>query len=354
MIKKMTKVYQLITFSFLVSVLVMSCENSNSKKNSSANIDKSTNYLTLRGETQGTFYMIKYQEADETNYQKEINALLHEFDMSLSTYKPKSLISKINQGANNIETDKYFQDMFHCAETVFEKTDGKFDITVAPLVNAWGFGFVKISQPPDSAQIDSLLHFVGMNKVKLNQNIISKEVEGLMLDGNALAQGQSVDVICDFLASKKITNYLVEIGGEVRGNGKNAKGEFWRIGVDKPIENAIPGEDLKAIISLHNTALATSGNYRKIKKDKSGEKYSHSINPKTGYPEKQNILSATIIAPTCMLADAYATACMISGLEKSIQIIENDSTLGGYFVYTGESGKMEVYKTENVKKFIKE
>ncbi|MCB0410235.1 MAG: FAD:protein FMN transferase, partial [Flavobacteriales bacterium] len=198
--------------------------------------------------------------------------------------------------------------------------------------------------------IDSLLKFVDFNQVSINDSLVMKINPGTMLDFNAIAQGYSVDVLALFLEEKGIENYMVEVGGELRVKGVNKNDTLWRVGIDKPIENNRERE-LQAIISLENSSLATSGNYRKFY-EKDGVKYSHTINPLTGYPVQHSLLSVTVIAPTCALADAYATAFMVLGLEKSKQIVENNPDLEAFFIYSNEKNEMETFATKQIRKFI--
>ena len=212
--------------------------------------------------------------------------------------------------------DNYFLTCFECAKEIYESTNGAFDITVAPIVNAWGFGFTEAVEV-DSSLIDSLLQYLGMDSVGIVEGKIWKEKDGIMLDMNAIAQGYAVDVLCEFLESKGIINYLVEIGGEIKTRGHNPRGTEWKVGIDRPIEGLqIPGVDLQAIVEISDRSLATSGNYRKFY-EKDGVKYSHTIDPKTGYPVQHCLLSATVLAGDCMRADAYATGFMVMGYEKS-------------------------------------
>ncbi len=307
-------------------------------------------FYKIAGETQGTKYSILF-EGKHDNLKKEVDSVLHAFDMSLSTYEPTSIISQINQG-NNVEVDDLFKEMFYKAKEVTEKSDGAFDITLGPIINAYGFGYEEIETEIDSILIDSLLGLVGMNKVRIENNIFIKDDIRIKISGNAIAQGQAVDMISAYIETKGIKNYMVEIGGELKVKGLKY-GKKWKIGIDKPIEgNDVAGQELQTILALTDKAMATSGNYRKFY-IKDGKKYSHSINPKTGYPSYQNILSATVLAEDCMSADAYATACMVSGLEKSIKIIESDPTLDAYFVYSdAETGEMKVYYTDAVENMI--
>ncbi len=278
----------------------------------------------MDGFTQGTTYHIVTVGGGINKQQ--IDSLLSAFDLSLSTYIPGSLISRINRDEPAVLLDDYFIELFNISARVYEETGGAFDLTVGPLVNAWGFG-PENSAGNDSLLIDSLLQFVGMDKLRIKDGFLEKDMAGMKLDVNAVAQGYSVDVVGDFLEDNGIGNYLVEIGGEVRARGKKPHDSSWRIGIDKPYENNFsPGKDLQEILVLNDMSLATSGNYRKFYV-KDGVKYSHSINPATGYPVMDRLLSATIVSRQCACADAFATACMIMGLEESMSMIEGNDML---------------------------
>lgn len=308
-------------------------------------------YCKIHGFTQGTSYNITYRVPDTIDYQDEIDSILRDFDLSLSSYIPSSIISRINSNDTGIITDEYFEIVFRKAKEVFIVSDSLFDITVMPLVNVWGFGPGN-RENVDKSLIDSILQFVGMEKVRLENHRIIKADPRVQLDVNAIAQGYSVDIIADFLETQGITDYMVEIGGEVKVKGNNPKGQLWKIGIDKPeFGNYAPGEQLQAVIALNNRSLATSGNYRQFYEE-NGVKYTHTINPKTGYPVNQSLLSATIIADDCMTADAYATVCMVSGLEKSKKILENHGELEGYLIYGDELGWYQVYYTPGMKSMM--
>ena len=310
-------------------------------------------YKKIHGDIQGTTYNITYEYPRNRNLKMDIEEQLHEFDQSLSTYLPTSLISRINQNDTSAKVDDKFLKVFTVAREVYDKSGGLFDITVAPVVNAWGFGF-EPGTDVDSAMIDSLLQFVGMDKVHLEGRKVIKDDPRIMFDDNALAQGYSVDVIAAFLDSKKVENYMVEIGGELKCKGKNPKGEDWKIGVDRPEEgNMISGANLQAILAIKTKSLATSGNYRKFY-EKDGVKYAHSINPKTGYPVLSRLLSATVLADECIVADAFATSFMVMGLEESIKYLENQDELEAYLIYSDEQGNFKVYTTPGMKGHIVE
>jgi len=310
-------------------------------------------YVKIAGFTQGTSYHITYESRRGENLKNEIDTLLADFDKIFSTYLPSSVISRLNKNDTNVDINSHFIKLFDKAYEVYKATDGAFDITVAPVVNAWGFGFTEKADI-DSSLIDSLLQYVGMNKVKLDQGKIWKKYKETMLDANGIAQGYSVDVTTGFLDKKGIRNYLVEIGGEVSTKGVNDKGVIWKIGLDKPIENNFaPGTYLQAILQVENRSLATSGNYRKFY-EKDGVKYVHSIDPKTGYPVLKNLLSVTVLADDCMTADAYATGFMVMGVERTKTFLSSHKEMEAYIIYSDNEGNYQVFITEGLKNSILE
>ncbi len=309
--------------------------------------DKQGVYIKIAGFAQGTTYHITYEMKDTIDLQPQIDSILQAFDQSLSSYDSLSVISKINRNEDVI-LDPLFVEVFNKSGEVFKASGGIFDITVMPLVNAWGFG-PKSRVKVDSSLIDSLLEFVGMEKVKLENNRIVKTDQRVQLDVNAIAQGYSVDIVSEFLDRCGAVNYMVEIGGEIRTKGVNPSAKLWRIGIDKPeFGNIMPGAELEAILELTNKSLATSGNYRKYYEE-NGIKYTHSIDPKTGYPAKQSLLSATIVADDCITADAYATVCMVGGLEKSKEILAAHPELDAYLIYGDDTGVYQLFVTDGMK-----
>jgi len=332
---------RLVTFSFLLLLFSPSCK-------------RSASYDNFAGFIQGTTYSMVFENNGKLNPQElksEVEKILHDFDMSLSLYVDSSILSKVNRNEDVI-VDAFFTEAFKKSAEITEMTDGAFDITVGPLVKAWGFG-------PDSqknfseTKRDSLLKLVGMDKVKIEDGKIIKTDPGINLDFNAIAQGYSVDIICGFFNSKGIRSYLVEIGGEVRVKG-DKQGVMWRIGIDRPADdNNVPGNDLQAVISLKDRSLATSGNYRKFYIE-NGIKYSHTIDPRTGYPARNQLLSATIIANDCATADGIATACMVIGKEKTIEFLGFHPEFDAFLVYSDDSGNFKTWTTENLKRFISE
>ena len=311
--------------------------------------EKQEKYQRDEGLIFGTTYHIIYEYKKDIH--DDIRAKLLEFNSSLSTYEKGSIISKVNRN-EAVLLDDYFTKCFNKAKEISEKTEGAFDMTVAPLVNAWGFGFSK-RDSVSTGLVDSLLHYVGMDKVKIVNGRLVKKYPGVMLDASAIAKGYGVDVAAELLEKKGIRNYLVEIGGEMRVKGVNASGVPWRVGIDKPIDDPkVLHRELEEIIRMSEGALATSGNYRNFYV-KDGKKYAHTINPKTGYPVQHELLSASVYAPDCMTADAYATAFMVLGLKKAKQIVEDTPELEAYFIYRGESrDTLQVYYTEGFGKMI--
>jgi thiamine biosynthesis lipoprotein len=316
--------------------------------------EKKAVIANFTGFTQGTTYSIVYDNninISPEDLRQQVENILHDFDMSLSLYKDSSIISRLNRN-EEVVPDSFFTEVFEKSLQLSKMTDGAFDITVGPLVKAWGFGPDAHKSFSESKR-DSLLKLVGMDKVSLINGRLVKSDPGICLDVNAIAQGYSVDVLCRYFDSLGILNYLVEIGGEVRGRGTKA-GTYWRIGIDKPVDNNLsPGATLQAIIRISDKALATSGNYRKFYVE-NGIKYSHTIDPRTGYPAKNQLLSATIIADECAMADGIATACMVMGKNEAIDFINKNPQLSGYFVFSDDEGNFSTWISDNLKEYITE
>jgi Membrane-associated lipoprotein involved in thiamine biosynthesis len=308
---------------------------------------QSAPYFKHVGFTQGTYYSITYDSPKGINYENEIAQLLYDFSASLSTYDPTSLISRINKNDTTAIIDDFFRTVFNKAAEVNLASDGLFDITISPIINLWGFGFTGDKPDLDSKRIDSLLQYVGMNKIHIEGNKVVKDLPGVMLDVNAIAKGYSVDVIADFLKSKGCRNYLVDIGGECVARGVNALSDTWLIGIERPVDGSQYGSDIQSYLRLNNSALATSGNNRRFFVI-DGVKYAHTFDVKTGYPVMHNLLSATIVANDCITADAWATVCMAAGLEKSIVILQQHPELEGLLVYCDENGDYNVYATKGM------
>lgn len=307
----------------------------------------------LAGRAQGTTWQITWLSNNNSDFKEAIDSIFKQIDSSLSTYLPVSIISRINKNDTAVVADDHFINVFNQSIEVSQKTNGLFDITVAPVINAWGFGFTKKTKVT-SVIIDSLLDFVGYKTVRLEGKKLVKEKPQSMLDFNAIAPGYTVDILAAYLETKGITSYLVELGGEVKAKGNKNNDKDWTVGIDQPNETPTDGRPLKAIIKLKDKALATSGNYRKFYVE-DGQKRAHIIDPHTGYPAKHNLLSATVLAGDCATADAYATAFMVMGLEKAKQFLaaHKELQLEVFFIYD-ENGAWKTYSSETLKERIEE
>lgn len=289
----------------------------------------------------GTYYHIKYEAPQALD--DEISRALHEVDASMSVFNKQSTLSAINAGTS-MHTDALLYEVLTKARKVSEATDGAFDVTVMPLVNAWGFGFKKGEFPTDS-QIDSLRAFVGYKRFELAaDSTIKKSDPRLMIDCGAIAKGYGVDRVARVLREHNVRNYMVEIGGEVVVKGRNPEGKDWQIGVSKPVDNKDGAQtELQTVLSLHDCAVATSGNYRNFY-IKDGHKYAHTIDPRTGRPVQHSLLSATVMAPDCATADAYATAFMVLGIEGAPKVLDAHKELRVYLIYEDAKGALQVYR----------
>lgn len=305
--------------------------------------------FVIQGQAQGSTYAVKYIAKKEIVTKSSIDSLLLAFDMSLSTYRHDSKISKINAGDSSIIVDAFLKETFQVSNRIFKETNGLFDPTIGVLVNAYGFGPDKSLKLNSTEEIVALLPFVGFDNVRLNaDNSISKKYAQTYFDFNAIAQGYSVDIVADFLKNKGIKDGLVEIGGEIIGFGSNKLDKKpWIIGIDDPTQT--PGErSLIAKISLRDLGMATSGNYRKVITDSiTGQKFVHIINPKTANAEKSRILSATVLSNKCIDADGYATAFMIMPLEDTQQFLNKHPELYVLLIYTDENNSVQKFMSKN-------
>lgn len=291
---------------------------------------------TLSGEIFGTTYSIIYNS--NTNYNKPFDSIFNAINNSLSTYQTSSLISKINRNEDTI-IDSHFETVFNTSKQLFFNTKGAFDPTIGAVVNAWDFGPGGKIENLDSLKIDSLMAFVGFNKVFLTDKTITNP-KGAFIDFNAIAKGYGVDVIGDFLEHKKITNYLIEIGGEIRVKGINIeKQKPWKVGIEMPLFDGT--QSILKTITLQDEAMATSGTYRKFKVDKHGNRYAHIIDTKTGYPSKTNLLSISVIAENCMIADAYATAFKAMGIEEVKIFLKKHPELKVFLIFENNKKEFE-------------
>ena len=314
------------------------------------------NVYYIRGEAQGTTYGITYI-AHKPIEKTAVDSILKVIDLSMSTYIDNSLIRKINKG-EHLPIDPHFEKVLSASMNIYSESEGVFDPSIGQLINAWGFGKKENHIPPTQKQIDSLLALIGMDKVHVattpEGTFVEKDNPNIQLNFNAIAQGYTSDVIADYFLSKQITNFIVEVGGEIVIHGRNTlKGKSWTIGIDNPLQKPDEDREIVATVELTDCGLATSGNYRKLWTDSlTGQKYVHTINPKTGRPQPSNLLSATVIAPSAMLADGYATTLMaLGGIEKAKDFLAQHKELKAVLLYSDEAHKDKIqrYVTENFK-----
>ena len=333
-----------ITLSLLPILLISICCTSNRPS-----------YQTVDGFAQGGTFHLVYQTPatpEAYNIPDSVALYFRQIDKSLSGYDTTSLVSRINRGENP-QLDPIFIECFNISKEVYENTDGAFDISAAPLFDLWGFGFGNKGEVSQQ-KIDSIMTFSGMDKLSIvhdtatGASYLHKADSRMKVNFNAIAQGYTCDYICSRLEQMGIENYLLEVGGEIFCKGTNAKGNPWSIGIDKPVDgNFIPGQSIEAILEVSGKGLVTSGNYRKFYIVE-GEKFSHTIDPRTGYPVKHNLLSATVMAPTAAKADAYATYLMVIGLEKGKEFISRCEDMDALMVY-GEDEDLKIFATEGIK-----
>lgn len=323
---------------FVMIMVCTSCQHPASK------------YIYNKGFVYGTMYTITYESPAAKDFQEEIDKEFKKYTLIFSTYEPEATISKINNNLP-VKPESVFIECFNRAQQISEITNGAFDITAGPMVNAWGFGpEERKNMTPDI--IDSLKEITGYKKIHLENGKIIKDNPNMKLDMSAIAKGFTSDLLAGFLQSKGCKNYMVEIGGEVVAQGVNAKGRPWTIGISKPDENLLAGaNELQAIVKLPEHALATSGNYRNFYVE-GGKKYAHTIDPKSGYPVQHSLLSATVLANNCITADAFATAFMVLGKDLGIEIARQIPELEIFFIYADENGENQVYMSEGFSKYL--
>jgi len=333
-------IYSLVLITLVIAVYLY--------RNSGDGVKKE---MTVSGVTMGVVpYNVKYLDAQERDFQTAIDSLLEGFNESLSTYIKYSEISRFNKDSTGIALSSgFFHPVLKASEKIYQATNGAFDPTVMPLVNAWGFGPNKEPQA-DSASVDSLMQFVGFDLIQYSADSVKKARSGVQLDFSAVAKGYAVDLVGELLLENGVEDFMVEIGGEVVCHGRNRQGDAWLIGINNPQYMVKGGDMLTAKIRLDNKALATSGNYRNYYV-KDGKKYAHTINPKTGYPVEHNLLSASVFAVSCMDADAYATAFMVVGTQQAITWLEENDGIEGFLIYD-EGGETKTYCTKALEQYF--
>lgn len=313
---------------------------------------KDTLVVTIDSFTQGTYYRVTYMSRDSVMLQGSIDSLLTVIDNSMSMFNPNSLLSRLNDNRTD-SLDKYIAYCIREANDVSRISKGLYDITVLPLVEAWGFG---TEDPVESPNIDSLLQFVGYEKIGINNaGRLEKLDPRIRINLNSIAKGYSCDLVGALIESRGIKNYLVEIGGEIMARGTNPHGVPWVVAIDKPEDgNMLPGAQTQITVSLTNKGIATSGNYRSFRYDASGRKIVHTVNPLTGQSSQSDLLSATVVAPTCARADALATAMVAMGVEKAVKLAESDDSIWVYLIYSDHKGGYDTYISPELKKKIVE
>ena len=314
-----------------------------------ASCGKQPKKMALQGLAQGSYYAVTYYDEQGRNFQHEIDSIFHAVDMSVNLWVDSSVISKVNRN-EEVVLDQIFIDNFNIAQEAAKLSDGYFDPTVSPIVAAWGFSY-KVGDSITPQLIDSLKQWVDYRKVRIENGKVIKENPAITLDFNAIAQGYTSDQIAAFLESRGIKSYLVDTGGEIMAKGEKTNGKPWIVGIEKPAENKDSEQVVQTRIALRDKGLVTSGSTRKYV-ERNGKRYSHSINPKTGYPVEHNVLSVTVLAENSVWADALASICMVMGLEQSLPLIESLDGVEAYYIYSNEQNELETFATEGFKTLI--
>ena len=321
---------------FCVLALLSSCVNQPKK-------------IVLQGLAQGSYYAITYFDELNRNFQHEIDSIFHAVDMSVNLWVDSSVISKVNRN-EEVTLDSIFIDNFRIAQKAARLSDGYFDPTISPIVAAWGFSY-KSGDSITPQLIDSLKQLVNYQKIRIENGKVVKENPNMKLDFNAIAQGYTSDLIASFLESRGIKNYLVDTGGEIMARGSKPNGQPWIVGIEKPAKNWDSEQVVQTRITLRDKGLVTSGSTRKYV-ERNGRRYSHCIDPKTGYPVEHNVLSATVMAENSVWADAMASICMVMGIEKSLPLIESMDGVEVYYIFVNDQNELETFATEGFQKLI--
>ena len=313
--------------------------------------EKQPNKIVLQGLAQGSYYAVTYFDKQKRNLQHEIDSIFHAIDLSVNLWVDSSIISKVNRN-EEVTLDSIFIDNFNMAQKAAKLSDGYFDPTISPIVAAWGFSHKK-GDSINPQLIDSLKSLVDYNKIHIENGKVVKENPSMQLDFNAIAQGYTSDMIANLLEKRGIKNYLVDTGGEIMARGKKPNGDPWIVGIEKSAANYNSERIVQTRITLQDKGLVTSGSTRKYV-ERNGKRYSHCIDPKTGYPVEHNVLSATVLAENSVWADALASICMVMGMEKSLPIIESMDGVEAYYIFVNDKNELETFATEGFKKLIVE
>lgn len=314
-----------------------------------ASCGRQSHKIVLQGLAQGSYYAVTYYDAENRNFQPEIDSIFHAVDMSVNLWVDCSIISKVNRN-EDVTLDSIFLDNFRIAMETARLSDGYFDPTISPIVAAWGFSY-KSGDSITPQLIDSLKQLVDYRKIRIENGMVVKENPNMKLDFNAIAQGYTSDLIALFLESRGIKNYLVDTGGEIMARGSKSNGQPWIVGIEKPAENWDSEQVVQTRITLCDKGLVTSGSTRKYT-ERNGRRYSHCIDPKTGYPVEHNVLSATVLAENSVWADALASICMVMGMEKSLPLIESMDGVEAYYIFVNDQNELETFATEGFRELI--
>ena len=308
-----------------------------------ASCTKQPKKIVLQGLAQGSYYAVTYFDEQNRNFQREIDSIFRAVDMSVNLWVDSSVICKVNRN-EEVALDSIFIDNFNIAQEAARLSDGYFDPTISPIVAAWGFSN-KTGDSITPQLIDSLKQLVDYRKIRIESGKVVKENPAITLDFNAIAQGYTTDLIAQFLESRGIKNYLVDTGGEIMARGEKPDGNPWIVGIEKPAENWDSDRILQTCIALRDKGLVTSGSTRKYV-ERNGKRYSHCIDPKTGYPVEHNVLSVTILAKNSVWADALASICMVMGMERSLPLIQSMDGVEAYYIFANEQNALETFATE--------
>lgn len=335
----MIRIFKAVMVLFITMVLLAGCKT-----------ESAPTPISFVGEAQGTYYLVTYFDAKSRNFQPQVDSLLKAFDQSVSLWEPESILSRVNRGDSLVDLDLIFLYNFKLSYQVAEATAGAFDFTVAPLVRAYGFGPKGRSEITPQL-IDSLKTIVDYRKVRLENGRVVKDDPRISFDFNAVAQGYSVDLVAQMLLVHGISSFIVDVGGEIYANSKKPDGSNWLVGIETPAETKTDERHVGTVVRVENKAIATSGNYRKYY-EKDGIRYSHTIDPKTGYPVEHSLLSVTVMAKNAALADAYATAFMVMGQEQAILFVDQYPGMEAHFIWSGSQGSIETYTTKGLLELI--
>ncbi|MFO8054196.1 MAG: FAD:protein FMN transferase [Bacteroidales bacterium] len=333
--------YSIISLFIVIAWFSMSCN------------DPQPENIQLSGETQGTYYFISYYDEQGRNFKSEVDSLLDGYMQSVSVYQEHSVISRFNRNEEDLVQDDIFRKNIKMALEIAEVSGGAFDPTVAPLVDAWGFGADE-RENTDSLYIDSLRRWVGYESLEFSGGKLRKKHPETQVNFNAIAKGYAVDLVSEFLADNDIENYLVDIGGEVKTGGRKPGGKKWSVGIEKPAENKMSERTVEVVIEPENLAVATSGSYRRYY-EKEGNIYSHTINPRTGRPVEHNLLSVSVVTESCAAADAWATAFMVMGTDSTIEFIEHNPQLDlqVFLIYADEERKFQTVQSDGFEQYLR-